>query len=106
MQSKHVAGLPDKAFRLSREHEDDEVRSKAIRVAMDRYARAMGWNRDKYLPAIAAYAKEHAEFDDELFAPAFIMKSIAPEDARTSEILGAISDDVRTLGFGDGDCAN
>jgi len=97
VQSKHVAGLPDKAFRLSREHEDDEVRSKAIRVSMDRFALAMGWNRDKYLPAIAAYAKKHAEFGDELFAPAFISKSIAPEDAKTSEILGAISDDVRAL---------
>jgi hypothetical protein len=78
-------------------NENDDVRSKAIRVSMDRYVRAMGWSRDRYLPAVAAYAKEHAEFDDELFAPAFILKSIAPEDAKTAEVLGAISDDVRAL---------
>ena len=78
-------------------NEHDDVRSKAIRVSMDRYALAMGWSRDRCLPAIAAYAKEHAEFDDELFAPAFILKSIAPEDAKTSEFLSAISDDVHAL---------
>jgi hypothetical protein len=78
-------------------NENDDVRSKAIRVSMDRYVLAMGWSRDRCLSAIAAYAKEHAEFDDELFAPAFILKSIVPEDAKTSEILGAISDDVRAL---------
>ena len=78
-------------------NEDDEVRSKAICVSMDRYALAMGWYRDKYLQAIAAYVKEHAEFEDELFAPAFILKSIAPGEARPSEILGALSDGVRAL---------
>jgi hypothetical protein len=78
-------------------NENDDVRSKAIRISMDRYVLAMGWSRDRYLPAIVAYAKERAEFDDELFAPAFIMKSIAPEDEKTTEILGAISDNVRAL---------
>ena len=78
-------------------NENDDVRSKAIRVSMDRYVLAMGWSRDRYLPTIVAYAKEHAEFDDELFAPAFILKAIAPEHTKTSEIFGALSDDVRAL---------
>ena len=78
-------------------NENDDVRTAIARASLDRFALAMGWSRDGCLPAIAAYAKEHAEFDDELFAPAFILKSIAPEDAKTPEILGAISDDARTL---------
>jgi len=78
-------------------NENDDVRSTAIRVSTDRYVLAMGWSRDRRLPVIAAYANEHAEFDDDLFAPAFILKSIAPEHAKTSEILGTLSDNVRTL---------
>jgi hypothetical protein len=78
-------------------NENDDVRSTAIRVSMDRYVLAMGWGRERCLPALVAYAKEHANIEDELFAPAFILKSIAPEDARTSEILGALSDDVHAL---------
>ena len=78
-------------------NENDDVRTGIVRASMDRFARAMGWSRDRCLSAIAAYAKEHAEFDDDLFAPAFILKSIAPEDARTADILGALSDDARAL---------
>jgi len=75
----------------------DAVREETVRASLDRYALAAGWNGDRYLPAILAYVKEHAEFDDDLFAPAFILQSIAPDHAETTRLLGGLSDDVRAL---------
>src|ERR1035437_6382846 len=56
----------------------DDVRIASIRASLERYALAMGWSRDKFLPAILAYACTLADCDDDLFAPAFVLKSIAP----------------------------
>ena len=77
--------------------DDDAVRVASIRNSMARYAHAMGWSRESYLPAIVAYAKEQSEFDDDLFAPAFILKSIAPDSPETAVLLAQISQDVRDL---------
>ena len=67
-----VAALSDK----------DEVRVATLRASLERYALAMSWSRDKFLPAVLA------EFDDDLFAQAFILKSIAPDQPETASLLG------------------
>jgi hypothetical protein len=79
-------------------NEKDDVQTAAtIRASLDRYALAMGWSRESYLPAILAYAKEHSPFDDDLFAPAFILKSIAPDSAETAALLAKVSLEARDL---------
>jgi hypothetical protein len=75
----------------------DAVRIEIIRASLVRYALAATWSRDRYLPAILAYANEHAEFEDDLFAPAFILEAIAPKDAETAKLVSAASDEVRAL---------
>jgi len=77
--------------------DDDAVRVASLRAAMARYALAMDWSRESYLPAVVAYAKEHSEFDEDLFAPAFILKSIAPDSPETAALLARIPQDVRDL---------
>jgi hypothetical protein len=78
-------------------NEKDDSRAANLRASIDRFALAMSWSRDKFLPAILAYANERAEFDDELFAPAFILKSIAPDHLETAALLAKVSQDVRVL---------
>jgi hypothetical protein len=78
-------------------NEKDEARIATIRASLDRYALAMGWNRDKFLPAIVAYANERPAFDEDLFAPAFILKSIAPDHSETAALLAKVSPHVRHL---------
>jgi hypothetical protein len=82
-----VAALNDK----------DDVRIATIRASIDRYALAMSWSRDKFLPAIVAFAREQSECDDDLFAPAFILKSIAPDHPETAALLAKVSQAVRDL---------
>ena len=57
----------------------------------------MGWSGDKFLPAILAYGEALAEGDDDLFAPAFILKSIAPNRPETMALLARVSQAVRDL---------
>jgi hypothetical protein len=78
-------------------NDKDDVRIATIRATLDRYALAMGWSRDKFLPAILAYANALAEGDNDLFAPAFILRSIAPDRAETATLAARISQDVRAL---------
>jgi len=78
-------------------NDKDDARIATIRVSLERYALAMGWSRDKFLPAILAYAHALAEGDDDLFAPAFILKSIAPDFPETAALLAKVSQDVRAL---------
>jgi hypothetical protein len=78
-------------------NDHDDVRIATLRASLDRYALAMGWSRDKFLPAIVAYANAPSESDDDLFAPAFILKSIAPEHPETITLLARSSQDVRDL---------
>jgi len=78
-------------------NEKDDVRIATIRASLDRYALAMGWSRDKFLPAIVAFAREQPELDDDLFAPAFVLKSIAPDHPETAALLAKVSQDVRDL---------
>jgi hypothetical protein len=75
----------------------DDLHAASLRASLDRFALAMSWSRDKFLPAIVAYAKERPEFDDELFAPAFILRSIAPDHPETAALLAKVSQNVRVL---------
>jgi hypothetical protein len=76
---------------------NDDLRTATVRASLERYALAMGWSRDKFLPAIVAYANRCAEFDDDLFAPAFILKFIAPDHPEAAVLLAKVSQDVRNL---------
>ena len=78
-------------------NDNDAPRIATLRASVDRYALAMGWSRDKFLPAIVAYANALPASDDDLFAPAFILKSIAPDHPETATLLAKISPDVRDL---------
>lgn len=74
-----------------------DLRIATIRTSLDRYVLAMGWSRDKFLPAIVAYANALPALDDDLFAPAFILKSIAPEHPETAALFARVSQNVRDL---------
>jgi hypothetical protein len=76
-------------------NEGDEERAAGLRASMDRFARAMAWNRDAVLPAILDYASKHR--DDELFAPTFVLQSIAPASPKTIDLLARLSPDARAL---------
>jgi hypothetical protein len=78
-------------------NEKDDVRTASIRISLDRYALAMSWSKDQFLPAIVAYVNERPELDIDLFAPTFILKSIAPEHPETATLLAKVSQDVRDL---------
>ena len=75
----------------------DDLRTATLRASLDRYALAVGWSKGKFLPAVVAYANKCEEFDDDLFAPAFILKSIAPDHPETAALLAKASQDVRDL---------
>jgi hypothetical protein len=76
---------------------NDTAHLSTLRASVDRFAVALGWNAEAALPAILAYVKEHGEFDDELFGPAFILRSIAPEHAQTTALLARLPQPVRDL---------
>ncbi len=78
-------------------NETDNVRIATLRASLERFVLAMGWSRDKFLPAIVAYANALPALDDDLFAPAFILKSIAPDHSETAALLAKVSRDVRAL---------
>lgn len=76
---------------------NDGANATSLRASIDRYALAMSWSKDKFLPAVVAYAMECPDFDDDLFAPASILKSIAPDHPKTAVLLAKVSQDVRDL---------
>jgi hypothetical protein len=78
-------------------NEKNDVQAADLRASLDRYALAMGWSRDKFLPAIFAYANSRPGSDDDLFAPAFISRSIASDHPETGALLARVSQDVRVL---------
>jgi hypothetical protein len=76
-------------------NEGDKARAAGLRVSMDRFVLALGWNLDGVLPAVLAYASEHR--DDELFAPGFVLQAIAPEKPETADLLAEVSPDIQAL---------
>ena len=75
----------------------DAAQLATVRASLDRFGLAMGWNAEAVLPAILAYVEEHAEFDDELFGPAFVLSRIAPGHERTAVLLARLPQVVRDL---------
>jgi hypothetical protein len=84
------------AMRVALDDGDSE-RAAALRASMDRFSLALGWGAASALPAILAYACVGARTDDELFAPAFILASIAPHAPETARLLTRASVDCRAL---------
>lgn len=94
-QLDDLNALADALAMASRE--DDAERIATIRASLDRYALAMGWNKDSSLPAILTYVDEHSEFDDDLFGPAFILSRIAPGHEQTAALFARLPQVVREL---------
>ena len=78
-------------------NQGDDERTRTLRVSLARYTQAMSWKKDACLLAVLDYANEHAEFEDELFAPAFILKAIAPNSHETAALLERVGQEVRAL---------
>ena len=78
-------------------NEDDAERLVALGDSLDRYAVALSWNVEAVLPVIAAYAERHAGIPDELFAPAFVLKAIAPDSRELAALAPKLSPDVTAL---------
>lgn len=78
-------------------NEADDARIARTRVALDRYVVALGWNVDAVLPAVVAYAADLRDGDDDLFAPAFVLATIAADHPETSALLARLSPDARLL---------
>jgi hypothetical protein len=79
----------------NRDGEQDYARSQ--QEAMDRYATAMAWNDEAQLAAILAYANNLSTGHDELFAPAFILATVAPDHPETKLVEGRLSEDARAV---------
>jgi hypothetical protein len=75
----------------------DDGRIASVRESMHRYRRAMGWNAAGVLPAVIAYAAAHAGIADELFAPAFVLRAIAPEHPKAVAVVEKLSADAAAL---------
>jgi hypothetical protein len=56
-------------------NDHDDARAATLQASLERFALAMGWSRDKLLPAVVTYANALPALDDDLFAPAFILSS-------------------------------
>jgi hypothetical protein len=78
-------------------NQGDADRADGIGASMDRFVLALGWSVAGVLPGILAYASTRARTPDELFAPAFILKSIAPDHPETANLLARISPDCHAL---------
>jgi hypothetical protein len=68
-----------------------------LRVSLARSVAAFRWGASACLPGILAYANIRSDSDDDLFAPAFILTSMAPDQPDTLQLVARLSDDVRAL---------
>jgi hypothetical protein len=75
---------------------DSENEAK-LRVSLDRYVAAFRWSANACLPGILAYANSRPDLDDDLFAPAFILRLVARDHHETQKLVAQVSDDVRAL---------
>jgi hypothetical protein len=75
---------------------DSENEAK-LRVSLARSVAAFRWGASACLPGILAYANVRSDSDDDLFAPAFILTSTAPDQPDTLQLVAQVSDDVRAL---------
>ena len=75
---------------------DSENEAK-LRVSLGRSVVAFRWSANACLSGILAYANVRSDSDDDLFAPAFILTSMAPDQPDTLQLVARLSDDVRAL---------
>jgi hypothetical protein len=75
---------------------DSESESK-LRVSLDRSVVAFRWGTDSRLLATLAYANARDDSDDDLFAPAFILISMAPDHPETRQLLTRLTEDAHVL---------
>jgi hypothetical protein len=78
-----------------REHDAEHIAN--LRASLGRFTVAMGWHAETVLPAILAYVDKHGAFVEDLFAPAFILRSIAPQAQETAALLARLPESVRDL---------
>jgi hypothetical protein len=69
----------------------------SLRASLDRFAVAMDWQREVVVTATLAYAREHATFAEDLFAPAFILQAIAPAHPDTAPLVARLPAGIREL---------
>lgn len=77
--------------------EGDSARIATLLVTMDRFVVALAWRTEAVLPLVLAYLEARARFADDLFAPAFVLAAIVPDDFRTAALLARLSPDVADL---------
>ena len=68
-----------------------------ILATMDRFVVAFDWSGESALPGILAYIESHAEFPEDLFAPALVLSTIAPHHEQTAALLARLPQSVRDL---------
>lgn len=68
-----------------------------LRATLGRFALAMGWNADTAISAIVAYGREHGEFEEDLFGPAFVLRAIAPGHPETVACFERLPPSIRDL---------
>jgi hypothetical protein len=68
-----------------------------VRASLDRFVATFRWGADARLLAILAYANARDDSDDDLFAPAFILTSTAPDHPETGPLLARLSEDAHAL---------
>jgi len=78
-------------------NEEDSARIAEIRERIQRRLVGMGWNLATSLDAVLAYARARTDEDDELFAPALALTSMAPEHPETAALLARLSPEAREL---------
>jgi hypothetical protein len=77
--------------------ENDAERIASLRESLARYALAAGWLAETPLAPVLAYVEAHGEFDEDLFAPAFILSAVAPDHPQTVALLARLPEPVRAL---------
>jgi hypothetical protein len=77
--------------------DEDPERIGTILATMERFVVAFEWNSESVLPSIFAYVESHADFPEDLFAPAFVLRALAPEHPPTRALLARLPQSVRDL---------
>ena len=77
--------------------EGDSENEAKLRVSLDRSVVAFRWGADPRLLATLAYANARDDSDDDLFAPAFILTSTAPDRSETRQLLARLTEDAHAL---------
>ena len=75
----------------------DPERLATVLSTMERFVVAFEWGREAALPAIFSYVDSHSELPDDLFAPAYVLRTISPSHERTAALLAQLPQPVGDL---------